>query len=205
MDLSIELILLTLSVLFFISILAGKAGFKFGVPALLLFLTVGMVFGSDGVGIVFDNIQIAQTIGSVALCIILFSGGMDTKLSDIKPILPQGIILATIGVLLTVFFTGFVVWYVLGMTMESAGVGFLTALLLSATMSSTDSASVFSILRSKGLNLKNNLKPLLELESGSNDPMAYVLTITLISLIKMDSDPNYWLALGSLFLQLIIA
>ncbi|HLW31813.1 MAG TPA: potassium/proton antiporter [Aequorivita sp.] len=204
MDLSIELILLTLSVLFFISILAGKAGFKFGVPALLLFLTVGMVFGSDGVGIVFDNIQIAQTIGSVALCIILFSGGMDTKLSDIKPILPQGIILATIGVLLTAFFTGFVVWYVLGMTMESAGVGFLTALLLSATMSSTDSASVFSILRSKGLNLKNNLKPLLELESGSNDPMAYVLTITLISLVGMDSNPNYWLALGELLLQLII-
>lgn len=199
-----ELILLTLSVLFFISILAGKAGHKFGVPALLLFLAVGMIFGSDGVGIKFDNIQIAQTISSVALCIILFSGGMDTKISDIKPIIPQGVVLATIGVLMTAILTGLAVWFVLGMTMESAGVGFLTALLLSATMSSTDSASVFSILRSKGLHLKNNLKPMLELESGSNDPMAYVLTITLISLIGMDTDPNYWLALGNLFLQLII-
>src|SRR5690554_772808 len=204
MEIGIELILLTLSILFFISILAGKAGFKFGVPALLLFLTVGMIFGTDGVGIKFDNIPLAQTIGSIALCIILFSGGMDTKIADIKPILPQGVILATIGVFLTAIFTGMAVWYVLGMTMESAGVGFLTALLLAATMSSTDSASVFSILRSKGLNLKNNLKPLLELESGSNDPMAYVLTITLISLLGMDSEPNYWLALGNLLLQLII-
>lgn len=204
MGISVELILLTLSILFFLSILAGKAGYKFGVPALLLFLAVGMIFGSDGVGINFENIQIAQAVGSIALCIILFSGGMDTKIADIKPIIPQGVILATIGVLLTAIFTGIVVWYVLGLTMESAGVGFLTALLLAATMSSTDSASVFSILRSKGLNLKNNLKPMLELESGSNDPMAYVLTITLISLIGMDSEPNYWLALGNLFLQLII-
>lgn len=204
MGISVELVLLTLSVLFFLSILAGKAGYKFGVPALLLFLAVGMIFGSDGVGINFNNIPIAQTIGSIALCIILFSGGMDTKISDIKPILPQGVVLATVGVLLTAIFSGIAVWYVLGMTMESAGVGFLSALLLSATMSSTDSASVFSILRSKGLHLKNNLKPMLELESGSNDPMAYVLTITLISLLGMDSDPNYWVALGNLFMQLII-
>src|SRR5690606_24141129 len=136
MEISIELILLTLAVLFFLSILAGKAGYKFGVPALLLFLGVGMVFGSDGVGINFSNIPVAQTIGSVALCIILFSGGMDTKISDIRPILPQGVVLATIGVLLTAIFTGFAVWYVLGMTMESAGMGFIASLLLAATMSS---------------------------------------------------------------------
>lgn len=204
MELSIEVILLTLSLLFFLSILAGKAGYKFGVPALLLFLGVGMLFGSDGIGIKFDNIQVAQTIGSVALCIILFSGGMDTKIDDIKPILPQGVLLATIGVLFTAFLTGFAVWYVFDLTMEAVGLGFLTALLLAATMSSTDSASVFSILRAKGLNLKNNLKPMLELESGSNDPMAYVLTITLIGLIGLDSDPNYWMALANLFLQLII-
>src|SRR5690554_3747610 len=204
MEISTELFLLTLSILFFISILADKAGHRFGVPALLLFLAVGMVFGIDGVGIEFDNIKTAQTISSVALCIILFSGGMDTKIEEIRPILPQGVILATVGVLLTAIFTGLAVWYVLGMTMESAGVGFLTALLLAATMSSTDSASVFSILRSKGLHLKNNLKPMLELESGSNDPMAYVLTITLIGLIRMDSEPNYWLAFGELLLQLIV-
>lgn len=97
MQLAVEWVLLTLSILFFLSILAGKAGYKFGVPALLLFLVVGMAFGSDGLGIDFSNIQVAQTIGSVALCIILFSGGMDTKISDIKPILSQGVILATLG------------------------------------------------------------------------------------------------------------
>ena len=199
-----ELVLLTLSILFFLSILAGKAGHRFGVPALLLFLGVGMLFGSDGLGIKFDNIQVAQTVSSVALCIILFSGGMDTKISDIKPILPQGVVLATLGVLLTAVFTGLVVWYVLGMAMESLEMGLLSALLLAATMSSTDSASVFSILRSQGLRLKNNLKPMLELESGSNDPMAYVLTITLIGLVGMESEPNYLLAIGNLFLQLII-
>lgn len=204
MEISIELILLTLSILFLLSILAGKAGYKFGVPALLLFLGVGMIFGSDGVGINFSNIPVAQTIGSIALCIILFSGGMDTKISDIRPILGQGVVLATVGVLLTAIFTGFAVWYVLGMTMESAGIGFITSLLLAATMSSTDSASVFSILRSRGLHLKNNLRPMLELESGSNDPMAYVLTITLIGIVGMETEPNYWLAMGNLLLQLII-
>jgi cell volume regulation protein A len=204
MDLKIELILFGVSILFFLSILAGKAGYKFGVPALLLFLSVGMLCGSDGLGIQFENIQVAQTIGTIALCIILFSGGMDTKLSEIRPVIPQGIVLATLGVFLTAVLTGVTIWWVLGMTIESAGVGLSTSLLLAATMSSTDSASVFSILRSKGLYLKNNLRPMLELESGSNDPMAYILTITLIEIIKMEVAPNYWIAAGALLMQLII-
>lgn len=204
MGISIELVLFGVSVLFFLSILAGKAGYKFGVPALLLFLGVGMAFGSDGFGIEFESIELAQIIGTVALCIILFSGGMDTKIEEIKPIVAQGVVLATIGVFFTAILTGVAVWYVLGMTMESAGVGFVSSLLLAATMSSTDSASVFSILRSKGLHLKNNLRPMLELESGSNDPMAYVLTITLISIIGMDSEPSYLLAFGNLLLQLVV-
>ncbi|WP_187264330.1 potassium/proton antiporter [Pontibacter beigongshangensis] len=204
MGISIEALLLGISILFFLSILAGKAGFKFGVPALLLFLSVGMLSGSDGLGIQFENIQAAQIIGSVALCIILFSGGMDTKFSDIRPIIPQGIILATVGVLLTAILTGIAIWWIMGMTTAAAGIGLTTSLLLAATMSSTDSASVFSILRSKGLNLKNNLRPMLELESGSNDPMAYILTITLIEIIKMDAAPNYWLAGGVLLMQLVI-
>ena len=204
MGISIEIVLFGISILFFLSILAGKAGYKFGVPALLLFLGVGMLFGSDGFGIVFENIELAQTIGTIALCIILFSGGMDTKIDDIKPIAKQGVVLATIGVLLTALITGLAVWYVLGMTMASTGIGFLSALLLASVMSSTDSASVFSILRSKGLHLKNNLRPMLELESGSNDPMAYVLTITLISIVGMDSEPNYLLAFGNLIVQLVV-
>ncbi|MBX2983649.1 MAG: potassium/proton antiporter [Flavobacteriales bacterium] len=200
----IEIALLILSVLFFLSILAGKASSRFGVPALLLFLAVGMLWGSDGLGIRFEDVHIAQSIGTVALCIILFSGGMDTRFSEVRPIIAQGVVLATVGVLLTAIMTGALIWLILGMTMQSAGIGVLTSLLLASTMSSTDSASVFSILRSKGLRLKNNLRPMLELESGSNDPMAYVLVITMIGLIQMDAAPNYWLAGGLLLLQLSI-
>ncbi len=202
MSIQVEYILLGLSILFLLSMLAGKASSKFGVPALLLFLGVGMLCGTDGLGIQFDNIQVAQTIGTIALCIILFSGGMDTKISEIRPIMAQGITLATLGVFLTAAITGFLVWWILGMTMKSASVGLLTSLLLASTMSSTDSASVFSILRSRGLRLKNNLRPMLELESGSNDPMAYLLVITLLEVIKMDANPNYWAAIGMLVLQL---
>lgn len=204
MDFQIELFLLVFSVLFFFSILAGKASSKFGVPALLLFLTVGMLFGSDGLGIEFENIYAAKNIGTIALCIILFSGGMDTSISEVRPVMARGIVLATAGVLLTALITGFTIWWILGMTMKSAGVGLLTSLLMAATMSSTDSASVFSILRSKGLNLKNNIRPMLELESGSNDPMAYILVVTIIGIIKMDTVPNYWYAAGLLLLQLAI-
>ncbi len=204
MDISVELILFGISILFFLSILAGKAGYRFGVPALLLFLVVGMLSGSDGLGVEFENLALAQAIGTLALCIILFSGGMDTKLEEIRPVAVQGILLATVGVLLTAISTGFIIWWILGMTHEALGVSLLASLLLAATMSSTDSASVFSILRSKGLNLKNNLKPMLELESGSNDPMAYVLTVTFIDLIMMDAMPNYWMAGGRLLVQLIV-
>ena len=202
MTLQIEIVLLVVSVLFFLSILAGKASSRLGVPALLLFLGVGMLFGSDGLGIQFEDIHIAQNVGTIALCIILFSGGLDTKISEIRPIIAQGVVLATIGVFLTAIITGVIIWWILGMTMASAGIGLLTSLLLASTMASTDSASVFSILRSKGLHLKNNLRPMLELESGSNDPMAYVLVISLISIIKLEIVPNYWIVGGTLILQL---
>lgn len=204
MEIKIELVLLGISVLFFLSILAGKASSRYGVPALLLFLSVGMLSGSDGLGINFDNIHAAQAISTLALCIILFSGGMDTKISEIRPVMMQGVILATLGVFLTAIITGVLIWWILGMTMQSAGIGLLTSLLLASTMSSTDSASVFSILRSRGLHLKNNLRPMLELESGSNDPMAYILVITLVELIKVDSGINYWLTGGMLLMQLTI-
>lgn len=204
MSLQIEIVLLIVSVLFFLSILAGKASSRFGVPALLLFLGVGMLFGSDGIGIQFENIQFASDIGTIALCIILFSGGLDTNISEVRPVVAQGVILATLGVFLTAIITGVIIWWMLGMTIPSAGVGLLTSLLLAATMSSTDSASVFSILRSKGLQLKNNLRPMLELESGSNDPMAYILVISLISIIKQGVKPNYWEVGGTLIVQLAI-
>ncbi|MFA6770006.1 MAG: potassium/proton antiporter [Bacteroidales bacterium] len=202
MNIQVEHILLIFSILFFLSILAGRASSKFGVPALLLFLAVGMLFGSDGFGIQFQNYYFAQNIGTIALCIILFSGGLDTNISEIRPVIAQGIILATFGVVLTAAITGLLIWWILGMTVAAAGISLLTSLLLASTMASTDSASVFSILRSKGLYLKNNLRPMLELESGSNDPMAYVLVITLISIIQLDTTPNYWIIGGILILQL---
>lgn len=177
-------ILLVGSVLLFVSIIVGKTGYKFGVPTLLLFLLVGMLFGSDGLGMQFHNADEAQFIGMVALSIILFSGGMDTKFNDVRPIMAQGIMLSTIGVLLTAFFTGIFIWWISGMSWSNIAFPITTSLLLASTMSSTDSASVFAILRSQNINLKHNLRPMLELESGSNDPMAYMLTIVLIQLVQ---------------------
>ena len=151
---------------------------------MLLFLVVGMLFGSDGLGLQFHNAKEAQFIGMVALSIILFSGGMDTKFTEIKPILSPGIVLSTFGVLLTALFTGLFIWWLSGMSWTNIHLPLITSLLLASTMSSTDSASVFAILRSQKMNLKHNLRPMLELESGSNDPMAYMLTVVLIQLIQ---------------------
>lgn len=117
------------------------------------------------------------------MCIILFSGGMDTKLSDVKSVLAPGITLATVGVLLTCVVTGVIIYYIFGWLNAIASVSIWMALLIAATMSSTDSASVFSIMRTNGIGLKHDLRPLLELESGANDPMAYVLTTTLIGVV----------------------
>lgn len=185
------------SILLFGSILAGKAGSRFGIPALLLFLGVGMLFGSDGLGIEFNSPAMAQFIGMMALSIILFSGGMDTSFSEIKPVLGQGIVLAMVGVFVTTLITGTFIWLIFREFL------FVEALLLAAVMSSTDSASVFSILRSKRQGLKQRLRPMLELESGSNDPMAYMLTILLIQIIKT-GDFNVWSSIWIFIMQLSI-
>ena len=196
-------ILLVGSILLFMSILAGKTGYKFGVPMLLLFLGVGMLFGSDGLGIQFNSPAIAQFIGMMALSIILFSGGMDTKYSEIKPIAPQGIVLATVGVILTAFLTGGIIYYISHFLPGTPNLTFAQSLLLASVMSSTDSASVFSILRSKGLKLKQNLRPMLELESGSNDPMAYMLTILLIQIIQ-SGEMSFGQSILMLLIQLSV-
>lgn len=186
-------ILLIGAILLFFSIIAGKAGFRFGVPVLLLFLGVGMLFGSDGLGIQFNNPQSAQFIGMIALSIILFSGGMDTKFSEIKPVLGQGVILATLGVVLTTAITGYFIYWITGLVSDFSTLTLTESLLMAAVMSSTDSASVFSILRSKKQGLKEELRPMLELESGSNDPMAYMLTLLLIQIIQTPaSDVSMW-------------
>lgn len=185
MDLSIDSFLLIISVLIFISLIVGKAGYKFGVPTLLLFLIIGLIAGTDVLNIIdFDSPVLAQNIGVLSLNVILFSGGMDTSIKEIKPVVIPGLILATLGVLLTAIITGLFIYFITNNFFTSISFSIVEALLLGAIMSSTDSASVFSILRSKGLSLKENLRPLLELESGSNDPMAYMLTIVLLQLIN---------------------
>ena len=197
-------ILLIGAVLIFCAIMISKTGYRFGIPTLLLFLLVGMGFGTDGLGLEFDSAADAQFIGMIALSIILFTGGMDTKLRDIKPVMAQGMILSTVGVLLTTLLTGGFIFWLSGYSDMHIQMPMLTCLLLAATMSSTDSASVFNLLRSQKMNLKENLKPMLELESGSNDPMAYMLTIALIQVIASGSGFNMGLLAKDLLVQFFV-
>ncbi len=177
MNLTTENILLIGAILLFISLLAGKTSYRLGIPVLVLFLVIGMLAGSEGIGgIFFDSPKIAQFIGIIALCFILFSGGFDTSWESVRPVLWQGVTLSTLGVLITAVALGIFVWAITDFTIYEG-------LLLGSIVSSTDSAAVFSILRSKKLALKGNIRPLLELESGSNDPMAYVLTIAFTGLV----------------------
>lgn len=177
--------------------MAGKPSYKFGVPTLLLFLGIGMLAGTDGIGgINFDNPKIAQFIGIVSLNFILFSGGLDTNWNSVKPILKEGMILSTLGVLLTALTLGTFVWLVTDFTIYES-------MLLGSIVSSTDAAAVFSILRAKSLALKKNIRPTLELESGSNDPMAYVLTIAFLTLV-INQDRSVTSVIPMFFQQMIV-
>lgn len=170
-------LLLIGSVLLLISVIAGKTTSKLGVPILIFFLIVGILAGSEGIGrIHFDNVAIAQFIGITALNFILFSGGLDTNLESVRPVMGRGIALSTLGVFLTALSVGVFVHYVFGFSLAEG-------LLLGSIVSATDAAAVFSILRNKGIGLKGYLRPVLELESGSNDPMAYFLTIALTGIV----------------------
>lgn len=175
--------------LLLISVSASKVANKFGVPALLLFLFIGMLAGSEGIGgLSFENYNLAKTIGDLALIFILFTGGLETEWKSIRPVLVQGLIMSTLGVALTMFFLGTFAWFMLGsfssVMVGSDGINWVDGLLLGAIISSTDAAAVFSILKSSNLKLKGNLQALLELESGSNDPMAVLLTTTLVNIVK---------------------
>ncbi|HQO37537.1 MAG TPA: potassium/proton antiporter [Candidatus Omnitrophota bacterium] len=174
-----EIILLWVAVLMFASVVSSKLSDKFAFPVLLVFLAIGMFSGSEGIGgIYFDNAPLAKSVGVVALIFIIFSGGLDTNWKDTKSIVWPGVILSTLGVLLTAIITGFFAVYILKFT-------FLQGMLLGSIVSSTDAAAVFAILRSKRINLKKPLEPLLEFESGSNDPMAVFLTLGFISLLSV--------------------
>ena len=197
MSITIENILLIGSILLLISVIIGKTSNRFGVPLLLLFLTIGMMAGSEGIGgVYFNNPKAAQFIGIVALNFILFSGGLETSWKTVKPILREGIALSTLGVLLTAVTLGTFVWLVSDFTIYES-------MLLGSIVSSTDAAAVFSILRSKSIALKTNLRPTLELESGSNDPMAYVLTLAFLSLV-VNQDQSLGTIIPMFFQQMFL-
>jgi len=178
MTLSFENALIIVSLLILVSVIVSKISDRFGVPLLLLFLGIGMLAGSEGIGgIYFDDPLITQYIGISALTIILFSSGLDTPWSSVKSVYREGISLATLGVILTAGILGLIAYYLLRLSL-------LESFLIGAIISSTDAAAVFSILRARGVNLRSRLRSVLELESGSNDPIAVLLTVTLISFIQ---------------------
>lgn len=177
MTLSFELGLIIVSAIFLMCIVFSKISDRFGIPILILFIGVGMLAGSEGFGgIYFDDPELTQYIGIAALSVILFSGGLDTRWSQVKSVLIEGVALSIVGVLITSFVFGVIAYLVTGLS-------FLESLLIGAIISSTDAAAVFSILRSKGINLKQRLASVLEFESGSNDPVAVLLTIIVLGFI----------------------
>ena len=196
-----ENFLLIGALLLFVAVLAGKAAYRLGAPALLLFLGVGMLFGYNDF-IHFDSAEFAEFIGMIALCIILYSGGMDTKFSEIRPVMAPGVVMATLGVILTAVIVGGFTYFMAPLLGVELTMPF--ALLLAATMSSTDSASVFSILRTKKQGLRENLRPLLELESGSNDPMAYILVVVLTGILAEGGSLEIGGAILTFLVQMII-
>lgn len=192
-----ETIMLGAALLLLFCVLASKISGKLGMPTLVVFLGVGILAGSEGIGrIYFDDAFGTQTLGIVALAYILFSGGLDTKWSCIRPVLKIGFALSTLGVLFTCTLTGLFVHYVLDLPLHES-------FLIGAIISSTDAGAVFTVLRTRNIHLKGHLKPLLELESGSNDPMAVFLTTALIQLMQ---NPQFELIdmVPLLFKQMIL-
>lgn len=198
MDFTVESILIVGSFLLFVSILASKISTRLGIPTLLIFLAIGMLAGSDGIGgISFHNPYWAKMLGAVTLTLILFSGGLDTEYEHIRPIMWNGILLSTVGVLVTAFSIGYFTYLVTPFSLTES-------LLLGSIISSTDAAAVFSILRSKNLALKHHLAPTLELESGSNDVMAYFLMIFFTGLLSQHETVAISSAIPMFFREMLI-
>lgn len=180
-----------------LAILGSKLSMEVGIPSLLLFIGIGLFFGSDGfVHIPFDNFDFTAIVCTIALIFIMFYGGFGTKWETAKPVALKAFLLSTLGVLITAVATGLFCYFVLKIPL-------LESLLLGAVVSSTDAASVFSILKSKKLSLKYQTSPMLELESGSNDPTAYMLTLIVLQL--MDGTANYKDYLYQIPLQFVVA
>ncbi len=194
---SFDIVVLLAAILLLSSVMVSKVSTRFGIPALLLFAGVGMLAGSEGIGgIRFDDFSLTNSLGVIALIFILFAGGLDTHWHSIKGSLGAGLSLATVGVALTAGGISLVSYYLLGMTWE-------ISILLGAVVSSTDAAAVFSILKAQGLKLRGNLAPLLELESGSNDPMAVILTVGITTLI-LDPSSSWYALIPTTVIQIVL-
>lgn len=161
-----------------ICITSSKVLYKFGVPILLIFILLGMLFGSDGmVGIYFDNYELTKQLCSIGLIFIMFFGGFGTNWDMAKPVAVPSILMSSLGVIITAGVTGIFCYMAIGTSL-------FEGLLIGAIAASTDAASVFAVLRSQKLNLKGSLASLLEVESGSNDPIAYMLTLIILTLMN---------------------
>jgi cell volume regulation protein A len=193
----VENIFLIGSILLIISLFTSKTSARFGIPTLIFFLLVGILAGSEGIGkIEFEDAGLAQILGIIALNFILFSGGLDTRLESIKPVIWRGISLSTIGIVITAGTVGLFVHAISDFTLAEG-------LLLGSIVSATDASAVFSIIRSRNIGLKGFIRPTLELESGSNDPMAYILTISITAFIAHGNMTWYELLL-SFLMQMVI-
>lgn len=189
--------LVAVAVLLLLSVAASKLSTRFGVPGLLLFIAIGMLAGSEGPGnIYFDDFSAAQAVGTVALAFILFAGGLDTSLAEIRPVLRSGLSLATVGTGVSTALVAFAAHYMLGFTP-------LEGFLLGAIVSSTDAPAVFGVLRTQSLNLRPRLRAIIELESGSNDPMAVFLTIAALQLLSHKATSFAALA-GELVIEMAV-
>jgi len=191
-------ILLISGIILLTCAISSKVLYRYGIPTLAMFLAMGMIMGSEGIGgVYFDNAQLATSISNLGLVFIMFSGGFGTNWETAKPVAFSSAVLATFGVALTALLIGIFSYFVLGLT-------FLEGMLLGSIISSTDAASVFSILRSKKLDLKNGLAPMLEMESGSNDPMAYMLTTIFLGLILGKGENVFLLLATQIAIGLIV-
>lgn len=181
--------LLAVGLLLLTSLAAAGASSRVGVPALLLFLAIGMLLGSDGPGgVPFDNAEQAQSLGTVALVFIMFHGGLQTGWAHVRPVVLPALSLATLGVAISTFLVAGCVHFL-------GHVGWTPSLLLGATVSSTDAAALFSVMRTQGISLKGNLNSLLELESGTNDPMAVFLTTAFVEhMVARDTGASFTLS-----------
>jgi cell volume regulation protein A len=185
----IDQIILLVGILIVFGILSSKISARLGLPVLVLFLLVGMAAGEQGIGgIKFDNAQMAHALGSLALAVILFDGGLQTPMSSIKQVWKPASVLATLGVAVTSIITGLAAAYILEVPLYYG-------LLIGAIVGSTDAAAVFSLLRNAGIHIKPRLKSTLEIESATNDPMAIFLTVGLLEIMVNGLEPGTGLLL----------